>query len=130
MKQSMIAQLLACGALLAACGAEDDASSQQAASSQAESASSQSAEEKQTVTGTIVDGTMHTIAIETAGGERLEFAIPDDADLTGAQGRIIGNTVEITYTGSIDGTDTSGATVTRLVETPASGESQTGPAAE
>ena len=67
MKQSMIALLLACCALLAACGAEDDASSQQAASSQAESASSQSAEEKQTVTGTIVDGTMHTIAIETAG---------------------------------------------------------------
>ena len=34
-------------------------------------------------------------------------------------GMTVGDTLEITYTGTIDGTDTSGATVVKLVQTSA-----------
>ena len=75
--------------------------------------------EEQTITGTILDATMSTVTIQTEDGEELSFSIPDDADETEVDGMPVGDTLEITYTGTIDGTDTSGATVVKLVQTSA-----------
>ena len=75
--------------------------------------------EEQTITGTIVDATMSTVTIQTEDGEELSFSIPDDADETEVDGMTVGDTLEITYTGTVDGTDTSGATVVKLVQTSA-----------
>lgn len=75
--------------------------------------------EEQTITGTIVDATMSTVTIQTEDGEELSFSIPDDADESEVDGMTVGDTLEITYTGTIDGTDTSGATVVKLVQTSA-----------
>ena len=75
--------------------------------------------EEQTITGTILDATMSTVTIQTEDGEELSFSIPDDADETEVDGMTVGDTLEITYTGAIDGTDTSGATVVKLVQTSA-----------
>ena len=74
---------------------------------------------EQTITGTILDATMSTVTIQTEDGEELSFSIPDDADETEVDGMTVGDTLEITYTGTIDGTDTSGATVVKLVQTSA-----------
>ena len=75
--------------------------------------------EQQTITGTIVDATMSTVTIQTEDGEELSFSIPDDADESEVDGMTIGDQLQITYTGAIDGTDTSGATVVKLVQTSA-----------
>lgn len=75
--------------------------------------------EQQTISGTILDATMSTVTIQTEDGEELSFSIPDDADETEVDGMTVGDTLEITYTGTIDGTDTSGATVVKLVQTSA-----------
>ena len=75
--------------------------------------------EQQAITGTILDATMSTVTIQTEDGEELSFSIPDDADETEVDGMTVGDTLEITYTGTIDGTDTSGATVVKLVQTSA-----------
>ena len=75
--------------------------------------------EEQTITGTILDATMSTVTIQTEDGEELSFSIPADADETEVDGMTVGDTLEITYTGTIDGTDTSGATVVKLVQTSA-----------
>ena len=75
--------------------------------------------EQQTITGTILDATMSTVTIQTEDGEELSFSIPDDADETEVDGMTIGDQLQITYTGAIDGTDTSGATVVKLVQTSA-----------
>ena len=75
--------------------------------------------EQQTITGTILDATMSTVTIQTEDGEELSFSIPDDADETEVDGMTVGDTLEITYTGTIDGTDTTGATVVKLVQTSA-----------
>ena len=75
--------------------------------------------EQQTITGTILDATMSTVTIQTEDGEELSFSIPDDADETEVDGMTVGDTLEITSTGTIDGTDTSGATVVKLVQTSA-----------
>ena len=75
--------------------------------------------EEQTITGTILDATMSTVTIQTEDGEELSFSIPDDADETEVDGMTVGDTLEITYTGTIDGTDTSGATVVKLVQSSA-----------
>ena len=72
--------------------------------------------EEQTITGTIVDATMNTVTIQTADGEELSFSIPDDADKTEVNGMTIGDTLEVTYIGSVDGADTAGATVVKLVQ--------------
>ena len=75
--------------------------------------------EQQTISGTILDATMSTVTIQTEDGEELSFSIPDDADETEVDGMTVGDTLEITYTGTIDGTDTSDATVVKLVQTSA-----------
>ena len=85
-------------------------------------------EEEQVISGTITDAAMHTVTIETEDGAtltmadenpNLAFSIPDEADRTQVDGMLIGDTLEITYTGTIDGEDTSNATVLKLIETAA-----------
>ena len=76
-------------------------------------------EEEQVISGTITDAAMHTVTIETEDGATLTFSIPDEADRTQVDGMLIGDTLEITYTGTIDGEDTSNATVLKLIETAA-----------
>ncbi len=75
--------------------------------------------EEHTLTGTIVDAAMSTVTIKTDDEEELTFSIPDDADETQVDGMKVGDTLAITYTGTIQGTDTSGVTVVSLVETSA-----------
>lgn len=72
--------------------------------------------EQQTITGTILDATMSTVTIQTEDGEELSFSIPDDADETEVDGMTIGDTLEVTYIGTVDGADTAGATVVKLVQ--------------
>lgn len=79
----------------------------------------QPTEEEQVISGTITDAAMHTVTIETENGATLTFSIPDEADRTQVDGMLIGDTLEITYTGTIDGEDTSNATVLKLIETVA-----------
>lgn len=79
----------------------------------------QPTEEEQVISGTITDAAMHTVTIETEDGATLTFSIPDEADRTQVNGMLIGDTLEITYTGTIDGEDTSNATVLKLIETAA-----------
>ncbi len=79
----------------------------------------QPTEEEQVISGTITDAAMHTVTIETENGATLTFSIPDEADRTQVDGMLIGDTLEITYTGTIDGEDTSNATVLKLIETAA-----------
>ncbi len=62
---------------------------------------------------------MSTVTIQTEDGEELSFSIPDDADETRSRRHDRREQLEITYTGAIDGTDTSGATVVKLVQTSA-----------
>ena len=76
-------------------------------------------EEEQVISGTITDAAMHTVTIETEDGATLTFSIPDEADRTQVDGMLIGDTLEITYTGTIDGEDTSNATVLKPIETAA-----------
>lgn len=79
----------------------------------------QPTEEEQVISGTITDAAMHTVTIETEDGATLTFSIPDEADRTQVDGMLIGDTLEITYTGTIDGENTSNATVVKLIETAA-----------
>ena len=79
----------------------------------------QPTEEEQVISGTITDAAMHTVTIETEDGATITFSIPDEADRTQVDGMLIGDTLEITYTGTIDGEDTSNATVLKLIETAA-----------
>ncbi len=79
----------------------------------------QPTEEEQVISGTITDAAMHTVTIETEDGATLTFSIPDEADRTQVDGMLIGDTLEITYTGTIDGEDTSNVTVVKLIETAA-----------
>ena len=75
--------------------------------------------EEQVITGTITESAEGTVTIETEDGTALTFSIPDDADQTEVNGMTVGDTLEITYTGSIEGEDTSSATVVKLVQTTA-----------
>lgn len=76
-------------------------------------------DKQQTITGTIVEAAMNTVTIQTEDGQELSFSLSDDTDRSQAEGMLIGNTLEIVYTGTLDGSDTSGVTVVQLVETGA-----------
>lgn len=67
---------------------------------------------EQMVRGVIVDATTSSVTIQTAGGTQLSF-MRETADVTG---RIVEEAeAEIYYVGSINGTDTSAAFVTRII---------------
>lgn len=67
---------------------------------------------EQMVRGVIVDATTSTVTVQTADGTRLSF-MRETADVTG---RIVEEAeAEIYYIGSITGTDTSAAFVTKII---------------
>ena len=67
---------------------------------------------EQVVRGVIVDASTSSVTIQTADGTRLSF-MRETADVTG---RIVEEAeVEIYYVGSITGTDTSAAFVTKII---------------
>ena len=68
---------------------------------------------EQEISGTIVDASMNTLVIQTAEEQELAFGT-EDADKSKCSGLEIGSKVTVFYTGTIDGTDTSGVTVLRL----------------
>ena len=68
--------------------------------------------QQQTITGTIVESAEDTVTI-------LTFSLSDDTDRSQTDGMLTGNTLEVIYTGAIDGSDTSNVTVVQLVETGA-----------
>ena len=72
--------------------------------------------QQQTITGTIVESAEDTVTIQTEDGQELTFSLSDDTSL------LAGNTLEVIYTGAIDGSDTSNVTVVQLVETGAEAE--------
>ena len=79
-------------------------------------------DEQQTITGTIVESAEDTVTIQTEDGEELTFSLADDTDRSQTDGMLTGNTLEVIYTGAIDGSDTSNVTVVQLVETGAETE--------
>lgn len=79
-------------------------------------------DEQQTITGTIVEASMNTVTIQTEDGQELRFSLSDETDRSQADGMLIGNTLEVIYTGTIDGSDTSNVNVVQLVETGAEAE--------
>lgn len=79
-------------------------------------------DEQQTITGTIVESAEDTVTIQTEDGQKLSFSLSDDTDRSQTDSLLAGNTLEVIYTGAIDGSDTSNVTVVQLVETGAEAE--------
>lgn len=78
--------------------------------------------QQQTITGTIVESAEDTVTIQTEDGQELTFSLSDDTDRSQTDSLLAGNTLEVIYTGAIDGSDTSNVTVVQLVETGAEAE--------
>lgn len=80
----------------------------------AESAQSAAQPEEKKLTGTLVDATMNAITL-AVDKEEYVFAT-EGAEMKVLDGLVVGNTIEVTYTGELNGTDTSGITVVRIVD--------------
>lgn len=78
------------------------------------------------VSGRILDATMNTIVIQTNDGRKLSFSTMD-ADKSKSRGLLIGSRVDIFYTGTIEGTDTSKATVVRVRQPKSEGQPESAP---
>lgn len=76
-------------------------------------------------TGTVVSLKSNKLTIETSGGKELEFDITD-AVKKGEKDIKTGNSVAVVYSGSVSGTDTTGATVEIVIAMPASDTDTTG----
>ena len=61
-----------------------------------------------TISGTVTDGTQHSISIQTDDGRELEFYVGDDTKEDYEDGYLIGRKMVITYTGDIGGAETDG----------------------
>ena len=75
------------------------------------------AAEETSITGMIVSAEEGSVTIQTQEGTELTFALSEETDTTEAQEMKPGDNLEIFYTGSIDGEDTSAAVISRIVET-------------
>lgn len=106
----VLALAVAAGLALAACSGVGHS---QPGGSTATSAQQPGAENQ--INGTIVDITEHTITIELETGETFTFTVKD-ADKTEAESLLLGTSVTVFYIGEIVGTNTSGVTVTKLVQ--------------
>lgn len=69
-----------------------------------------------TVIGTVTDGTMNTVTIETDDGLTLLFRTDDFTETSYKNGLLIGIRVGITYSGELSGTDTSNVKVLQIAE--------------
>lgn len=65
------------------------------------------------IEGVLQDGTMNTITILTDDGKELLFG-KEGAEVNEPDGLIIGDRLRIYYDGAINGTDTSGVTVSKI----------------
>lgn len=76
-------------------------------------------------TGTIVSFKSNKLTIKTSSSKELEFDITD-AVKKGEKDIKTGNSVAVVYSGSVSGTDTTGATVEIVIAMPASDTDTTG----
>lgn len=68
-------------------------------------------EAESTITGTLIDAAMSTLILETDSGEDYIFA-KENPDISGlSDGLTLGNRITLTYTGTLNGTDTSDVNV-------------------
>ena len=91
------------------------------------SSSSSQAEKKNTITGVIVDASMHAVVLNVDGKE-LMFSYGSgnaNVQINAPSGLSAGSEVKITYTGKISGTDASNCTILRIDETKAAPTAQT-----
>ena len=115
-------RLLAAVALLLLCGCSSKQQSVLSAGQEPSSSVVQAETgEENTVQGILVDAAMNTVRIQTDGGAQLAFGT-EDAEKNVKDGLILGNLVTIAYSGSIVGTDTSGAAVLKLTDETENGE--------
>lgn len=105
-------------AVVTACGKENKPAADSSKPAVTPPASSASEAEKptdeQTITGVVEDAAMHSLLLKLPDGTLLDFSIPDEADRSKVDSLTIGDTILVTYTGSITGVDTSEAVVTAL----------------
>lgn len=78
--------------------------------------------EEQTVSGKVTEIADDSVTIEIEDGTALTFPLTEEVDKTQAENIASGDTVEVTYTGFVEDTDTSNAVVVKLVQTPADAE--------
>lgn len=76
--------------------------------------SKETAAGEKTISGIVTGGTEHSINITADDGTELEFYIGDNTVADYEDGLLIDRKVLITYTGSIDGTDTDSAEVLKV----------------
>ncbi len=121
-KPKLTAALLALAlAALTACSAgtqsaaPDAQSTSSAPAASAESTESEAPAEEQIEEGSVVAASMNTITILTADGRELNFPTVD-ATVEAADGLLEGDWVQVTYRGALNGTDTTGVQVDRVVD--------------
>ena len=87
-----------------------------AAQEQASASASDDNAEKNDFNAVVLDAAMHSIVLQSEQGHTLMFELPDDLDTSGiaSTGIVIGEAVEVKYSGTIHGTDTSEATLTQI----------------
>ena len=69
--------------------------------------------QEQSITGTVQAIGMSAVTIKTDDGTELSFLM-DGVEITVSEGPLEGDRLTLVYTGTINGTDTSGATALRL----------------
>ena len=69
-----------------------------------------SANQEQSISGTVIDATMNTVTIKTASGDEITFPT-EDANMSNAQDIMIDDELTVYYSGTINGTDISNATI-------------------
>ena len=121
-KPKLTAALLALAlATLTACSggtqsaAPDAQSASSAPAASAESTESEAPAEEQIEEGSVVATSMNTITILTADGREPNFPTVD-ATVEAADGLLEGDWVQVTYRGALNGTDTTGVQVDRVVD--------------
>lgn len=114
-KAASLMLALAMAALTACSGASSAAPSSTPASSSAAQSAPADATGEQTVEGSVIAASMNTITILTADGKELNFPTVD-ASVEAADGLLEGDWVQVTYRGTISGTDTTGVHVDRVVD--------------
>ncbi len=71
---------------------------------------------EQTMAGTLVEATMNGVTITNAADGNNYLFMTEGAEMHIMDGLVVGNVLSITYTGTLNGTDTSGVTVVKVVD--------------
>lgn len=129
---TMLAALTACGSNTAQTQSSSQAQQSTVSTAAQESQSTAQAESTataqstqasqttgdQTLTGVVIDAAMHSMTLQTADGNTLNLSMAEDGiDNSGLKdGILLGQGVTLTYTGTLNGTDTSDVTVTAAAD--------------